>query len=43
MLRELKVLAKFNHNNVVGYFTAWIEWKVVRSSDEDEVYILLID
>jgi len=22
MLRELKVLAKFNHNNVVGYFTA---------------------
>jgi serine/threonine protein kinase len=38
VLREVKALAKCNHNNMVGYFTAWIELRVVWSSDEDEGY-----
>ncbi|KAJ6909073.1 hypothetical protein NC652_020131 [Populus alba x Populus x berolinensis] len=36
VLREVKALTKCNHNNVVRYFNAWIEWMVVWSSDEDE-------
>jgi len=38
VLREVKTLAKCNHNNAVRYFTTWIEWKVVRFSDKDEGY-----